>query len=214
MPCDLCCIIRTIISVLPLQSDLDEGLPFKLFQSQSRFQIFEEVSRIRVPQFKQQIGSSSKEWNSHGRQMIQDNIQWCGEVLGCPVAPPCIFGNVEGCIPENVYQRSDCFIDKFHKIARSDLVSHQHCYTHNCECPLFETASAFETAGLPCTDMSMNGKQQREEGPTASVFCCHAKRHIEKETEMILLENVKAGGMGLWACIHELFQQVSMILNL
>ena len=70
-------------------------------------------------------------------------------------------------------------------------MSHQWCFSHRKLCPLFETRTDFETAGLPCTDQSRAGKRLFEEGPTASVFCCHAKRHIELQTPLILLENVQ-----------------------
>ena len=123
--------------------------------------------------------------------MINDHVGWCAKVVDAPVRPPCIFGDVEGCIPPGTYESSDPFKVKFAKIANAPFVSHQWCFTHRTYCPLFEMESDFETAGLPCTDQSRAGKRLFEEGPTASVFCCHAKRHIELQTPVILLENVQ-----------------------
>lgn len=59
-------------------------------------------------------------------------------------------------------------------------------------CPLFATTPDFEVAGLPCIDQSMAGQKKYEEGKTGTVFCCHAKRHVELETPLILMENVQA----------------------
>lgn len=120
---------------------------------------------------------------------------------------PCVFGDVEGCIPPGSYDPKDCFMQKFHSIARADLVSHNHCYTHNGQCPLFEKRKTgqLETAGLPCIDQSKAGNRLFEEGPTSTVFAAHAKRHIELETWAILLENVQAGHTGKYRKILFLF---------
>lgn len=125
--------------------------------------------------------------------MIIDHHAWCGDVLKTVIQAPCVFSDVEGCIPANSYDAKSDYTDKYRCIATSDLVSHQHCYTHNRLCPLFSESarSDIETAGLPCTDQSMAGKRLREQGPTSTVFMCHAKRHIEKETKLIIIENVK-----------------------
>ena len=125
--------------------------------------------------------------------MIIDHVEWCGSVLGTVIQRPCVFEDVEGCIDKGVYKKDDPFRVKFVKIAKADLLSHQACKTHNKLCPLFgpKAQSDIETAGLPCVDSSKAGKKLYEEGRTGSVFCCHAKRHIEKETPLILLENVQ-----------------------
>ena len=54
-----------------------------------------------------------------------------------------------------------------------------------------QVESDVEVAGLPCVDQSKCGKQLKEQGPTAMVFLSHAKLHIEKQTPLILLENVQ-----------------------
>ncbi|CAK9089666.1 unnamed protein product [Durusdinium trenchii] len=59
-----------------------------------------------------------------------------------------------------------------------------------------------EVAGLPCTDQSAAGNRLYQEGPTAKVFLAHAKRHIEKETPLLILENVQELHMGI---IHKLY---------
>ena len=127
--------------------------------------------------------------------MIIDHIEWCKSVLGtAAVQRPCIFGDLEGCIDKDVYNPEDPCKLKFCKIASAKLRSHQYCFMHDKLCPLFTdaTASGLETAGLPCTDSSKAGLKQFEEGPTFGVFACHAKRHIQKGTKVILLENVQA----------------------
>lgn len=46
-----------------------------------------------------------------------------------------------------------------------------------------------ETAGLPCVDYSKAGLEEREHGSTNKVFVSHAKRHVELETPVVVLEN-------------------------
>ncbi|CAE8602347.1 unnamed protein product [Polarella glacialis] len=66
-------------------------------------------------------------------------------------------------------------------------------------CPLFGRAveTNLETAGLPCTDQSRAGNQLYEQGPTAVVFIAHAKRHIQKRTPFIIIENVQELRIGI-----------------
>ncbi|CAE8599354.1 unnamed protein product [Polarella glacialis] len=66
-------------------------------------------------------------------------------------------------------------------------------------CPLFVRAveTNLETAGLPCTDQSRAGNQLYEQGPTAVVFIAHAKRHIQKRTPFIIIENVQELRIGI-----------------
>ena len=83
---------------------------------------------------------------------------------------------------------------KFRKVDQAPLFRTQHCFTHDKECALFGAPSAhsdFEVAGLPCWDMSLAGKRLQEEGRTAGAFLAHAKRHVEKETRLIVVENTK-----------------------
>ncbi|CAJ1404524.1 unnamed protein product [Effrenium voratum] len=141
--------------------------------------------------------SSCHEWNSGCRQLIRDNFEWYKEVSGkcCPM--PCVFGNLEDCFPERTYEAADPFIVKFRKVDQAPLFRTQHCFTHDKECALFGAPSAhsdFEVAGLPCWDMSLAGKRLQEEGRTAGAFLAHAKRHVEKETRLIVVENTKVRG--------------------
>ena len=156
-------------------------------------------------------GYVSKEWSKRCHQLIIDHHQWCCRVLNTQTKLPCIFGDVEGCIPPGTYNATDPFKLKFHKIANSDFVSHQWCYAHHQMCPLFKTQLDFETAGLPCTDSSRAGNRQFENGPTAGVFVCHGKRHIELATPLILLENVQEW-MGLKTVSFCQFWQVYQIV--
>ena len=46
-------------------------------------------------------------------------------------------------------------------------------------------------AGLPCWDMSLAGKRLQENGVTVGCFLTHAKRHVELETPLVIVENTK-----------------------
>lgn len=109
----------------------------------------------------------------------------------CP--PPHVFSNVEACIPPGTYEKTDNFVWKLHKISRSQLLTYQWCYTHTKYCPLFGPAveTDLEVAGLPCWDFSRAGERAQEEGATNSVFMSHAKRHKEKKTPFLIVENVE-----------------------
>ena len=135
----------------------------------------------------------AKEWSPPCRQALQDNLRWCQQAMNSSCRPPCLFGDVQGCIPEASFSKTGLFMPRFHQVAQAPLLTHQFCYTHNRECEILgaRAASDWETAGLPCVDFSQAGKRQRENGPTATVFACHAKRHIHLETPVILLENVQ-----------------------
>lgn len=84
-------------------------------------------------------------------------------------------------------------MEKLFDINDAQFCCDQWCYTHNKRCPLFgsDAATDLEVAGLPCVDQSRNGARKYEEGPTGPVFISHAKRHIEKATPMIIIENVQ-----------------------
>ena len=90
-------------------------------------------------------------------------------------------------------QGPDNFVWKLHKISRSQLLTYQWCYTHTKYCPLFGPAveTDLEVAGLPCWDFSRAGKRAQDEGATNSVFMSHAKRHKEKKTPLLIVENVE-----------------------
>ena len=143
-------------------------------------------------------------------------MTWCAKCTGRTARHPCLFGDLRGCIPKNVLETAEmgdhCFVQKVHLIAHAPFQTSQWCHTHHRCCPLFgpETAAQWETAGLPCPDHSKAGKHLAEEGPTSSVFICHAKRHIEKKTPMILIENVQEG---LWCLVLPPFKFSSSNLN-
>ena len=52
--------------------------------------------------------------------------------------------------------------------------------------------SDIETAGLPCWDMSYAGQRRQEDGRTVGAFLTHAKRHVELQTPIVIVENTKA----------------------
>ncbi|CAJ1348098.1 unnamed protein product, partial [Effrenium voratum] len=136
---------------------------------------------------------SCHEWDAHCRQLIFDHHVWCREATGDKFPFPCVFDNVEGCIPSNTYDPTSDFVGKLKAVSRSKLVRFQHCYTHGKMCDLFNPSLApdLETAGLPCWDFSLAGARRYENGPTCTVFMAHAKRHKELRTPLLIIENVQ-----------------------
>ncbi|CAE6969119.1 unnamed protein product, partial [Symbiodinium sp. CCMP2456] len=133
------------------------------------------------------------EWEGRCRQMIKEHAAWCEQVTGRRSMDFCLFGDLNQVVPDGTICEADTFSEKVHKIAQAPLCSSQYCHAHNRRCPLFgpSTAAAWETAGLPCPDHSRAGLRMCENGKTAATFACHAKRHIEKRTPVILIENVQ-----------------------
>ena len=77
-----------------------------------------------------------KEWDPYCRQMIFDHSVWIKQTSGLSCKTPCLFGNLEDCIPHGTYRPSDDFQTKFRKVDASNMYSTQYCYTHGCQCPL------------------------------------------------------------------------------
>jgi hypothetical protein len=84
------------------------------------------------------------------------------------------------------------------QIDKLKFKTHLHCYTHGRKCNIFGSDvedSDLDFSGLPCTNQSPIGAQTFEEGDTAAVFVAHAKYHIQKQTPLLMIENV-ADSMG------------------
>ena len=131
------------------------------------------------------------------RQLIVDHFAWVRRATGAACRSPCMFGDLGDCVPRGTYSSDDSFLQKLEKVDAARFFKRQYCYTHNAFCDLFGPSAQadLEVAGLPCWDMSLSGKRLQEKGRTAGVFLCHAKRQVEKQTPLILIENTKAGGI-------------------
>ena len=119
-----------------------------------------------------------------------DHIEWIKQSSGSMREPPCVFGDLESCIPVKTFESSDGFWTKFKKVDSAKMYRTQYCYSHNRQCPLNQN-SDMETAGLPCWDYSLAGNRLCEDGPTIGAFLTHAKRHVEFGTPIVIVENVK-----------------------
>lgn len=107
---------------------------------------------------------------------------------------PCVHGNIEEILAPKSFDRSDSFKKKATDIDQAFMCSHQYCFTHDMLCPILgpkAKSSDYDISGLPCPDMSKAGKRKREEGVTSGVFACHAKYHVERQTPMLVIENVQ-----------------------
>ena len=141
----------------------------------------------------------TQELDEHCRGLIAGHHAWCQQFSRPSFPQPCIFGNIEHCLPENTYKKGDCFMKKLWDISKSSMLSEQYCFTHGRQCRLFnpDFESDVEIAGLPCWDFSLAGKRLKEHGPTNTVFMSHAKIHRCKATPILIIENVQAGVLGI-----------------
>ena len=135
----------------------------------------------------------AQEFDRKCHQVIRDNHLWCRD-NGLRFPMPCLFEDLHGCIPANTFNTEDEFAVKLWKVKKAPLVARQFCLTHRRMCSLFgpDAAADVEVAGLPCWDMSLAGSKRKEHGETNSVFMVHAKRHKEKRTPLLIIENVQA----------------------
>ncbi|CAE7032787.1 unnamed protein product [Symbiodinium sp. CCMP2592] len=113
------------------------------------------------------------------------------ETVASKQANPCVFTDITDIVPKGSWNSEDPFEQKACDIDRAPFFLKARCVTHGRLCPLFAVNSDLDVAGLPCVDYSKSGKGRREEGPTAPVFCCHAKLHVEKATPLLIIENVQ-----------------------
>ena len=107
---------------------------------------------------------------------------------------PCMFEEVEGCIPDHLLNDEDSFMQMFKKVNRCPLKVRQWCLTHKTFCRIIGKDASVDltVGGLPCWDYSLAGKRQQENGLTKKVFLGFAKYHIRQGTPLIILENVQA----------------------
>lgn len=132
-----------------------------------------------------------KEWAQKCHQLINDAHHWIKQILEKHYPSPCIFGDLEGIVLKGSYNPGDDFMTKFHSIDAARVCKKQYCHAHSGDCPLISQDSHLEVAGLPCWDFSIAGKRRMEEGPTNTAFITHAKRMVEKEVPLVLIENTK-----------------------
>ena len=160
-----------------------------------------EIHRIH-DFFPNETGTYTEEINKTCQQLIRDNLQWCNLVTSRFRPAPCMFGEVEGCVPTTAIRSDDDFMTMFRKINTCKLISTQWCYMHNKCCPVLgpDAAVDFNCAGLPCWDYSMAGNRKQEEGETRRVFIGYAAQHCFQRTPLLLVENVKASGLKV--CVH------------
>ena len=93
-----------------------------------------------------------KEIDKTCQQIIRDNYKWCGIVTGRHMHDPCMFEEVEGCIPDGVLNDQDSFMQMFQKVNRCALKVRQRCLTHRTFCRITGDQAMVDmnVSGLPC----------------------------------------------------------------
>lgn len=136
---------------------------------------------------------TTKETNKICQQVIRDNLQWCNMVTSRTIQP-CMFEEVEGCVPKEAKSSNHDFMAMFHAVNESKLKSRQWCVHHQRYCCILgdDAAVDYSCAGLPCWDYSLAGLRRQEQGETRKVFIGYAAYHCAQRTPLLLIENVKA----------------------
>ena len=126
--------------------------------------------------------------------MIHDHASWLQGVTKHSFPLACSFGDLEHALPPGTYDCTDSFLGKFRDIGKSQLMRRQWCYAHSRYCDIFGpfAETELDVSGLPCWDFSLAGNRRGERGWTSTVFMTHAKIHQERQTPLLILENVKA----------------------
>ena len=126
-------------------------------------------------------------------QLIVDGARWCHQVAPTQTPPslPCVFQDAEDINPCFVEaDATETYGQKKRRILKSKMMTQGFCSTHQrmCAWPSAEGDVHFDCSGLPCTDMSRAGKQQKRHGKTASVYVTHAKYCRECKIPLVVIE--------------------------
>ncbi|CAK9081695.1 unnamed protein product [Durusdinium trenchii] len=139
------------------------------------------------------------ETNKGCRQLIADHVRWCGTVTN-DHSQPCVHGDLTQIMPSNSFDPESGFEAKAAQINQAKLRTTQYCFTHDHQCPIFGKRARevdLDVSGLPCPDFSRAGVERGKEGPTAMLFCSHAKFHAAWQTPMLIIENAPDLDLGM-----------------
>ncbi len=133
----------------------------------------------------------AEEIDARCRQLIVDHAAWYNSATRNWHPTPCIHGDLTKIVPENSFNPEGTFMERLMQIDGASIMRNQWCNTHGHDCPILDgLQSDYDVSGLPCPDMSPAGLGLKEEGMTSTVFICHAKLHIAKQTPFLVVENV------------------------
>ncbi|CAE7248679.1 unnamed protein product [Symbiodinium sp. CCMP2456] len=99
-------------------------------------------------------------------------------------------------------------------VDRSDFCAGQYCYQHGKVCSIlggFAKKPDYDVSGLPCPDFSRAGRRRGREGPTATVFACHAKLHIHLGTPLLVIENVQELDMQMIRLLYGRYYHIQQL---
>ena len=120
-------------------------------------------------------------------------MEWYNRATGEAHPHPCMHDDLTHIVPAGSFDPEGTFAQRSRQIDQAKLNTKQWCHHHGQFCTLFGHGAPeidYDISGLPCPDMSRAGRLLREEGPTSTVFTCHAKMHIELQTPLLVVENV------------------------
>ena len=128
------------------------------------------------------------------RQLIIDHHKWLASFTEDFQSRclPCVFGDVMQQVDGTVDMSSGNFECKRRRVSKSVLKRLQYCNTHARPCSV-QTPVMLDVSGLPCPDNSRaNRGRLFEEGPSGQVYIAWAAQHKQKQTPLLILENVPA----------------------
>ncbi len=92
----------------------------------------------------------------------------------------------------------------------TELAARVQCHVHGIQpCPL--VTGQLEVSGSCCTDYSSRGKRDGKQGPQAKLLLTWARLHLERETPLIIHENVRTFDL---SALEELFSKDYTIFHI
>ncbi|CAE7811005.1 unnamed protein product [Symbiodinium sp. CCMP2592] len=157
--------------------------------------------------------SHLKEMSARCRQLITDHARWCEEVVGQRPLP-CVHGDLTDILPAGSVDPNGTFMQRVRAIDRADFCAGQYCYQHGMVCSVlgdFAKKPDYDISGLPCPDFSRAGQRRGREGPTGTVFACHAKLHIHLGTPLLVIENVQELDMHMIRLLYGRYYDIQQL---
>ena len=130
---------------------------------------------------------TTQEYDATCQRLIQESFDWV-ETVTSHSQSPCLFGDILGMVPVNVFDVNHGYCGKLKGILNCQLSTLQHCHQHKSACSPHKRAM-FDVTGLPCPDMSRaNHKRLKRAGPTNTVYMTHGKWSTVNKIPLLLVE--------------------------
>lgn len=130
-----------------------------------------------------------QEIDAHCRQAIIDNHHWAQQWADRRRSVPHIFADLRDQASLDQVNPRLPFLARWGQASRLQASHEQFCHTHARYCPSMVPLD-FDVSGLPCQDNSRANHNRRFfEGKNSTENLAWAKRHVDLETPLLIIEN-------------------------